>query len=283
VSWTAWVHGTERIRVQGASFSATRRRRSVSDSANDELVESDYDADRHEANQQNEPDRGLLPNLDACRIDNPHGDPDSTSKPREHEQDRSPAQQPFADPFPHGRMVAGVQPSACAHRHGRSESRQISAFRLRPWDDHAMTVEWPGMSTARVVAEDGLYLVVAQDADLTEVLEEADLGASGLAIEVHAEVLFISTIDPDQEFIDLEIRRFADAPEELLDELATEWGLWTFGQIRAESPIEVQTLERVPMCQVTDRAGDYEVALFGRTGQVGAESHLMLVWPEPGA
>jgi hypothetical protein len=64
------VQCTELVRVQGTALSVTRHGRSVSHSTNDELVESDNDADRHEVDQQNEPDRALSPHLDACHIDN---------------------------------------------------------------------------------------------------------------------------------------------------------------------------------------------------------------------
>jgi hypothetical protein len=136
-------------------------------------------------------------------------------------------------------------------------------------------------TNVRVPIEDGLYLIVAGKADLDEALEEADFDATGLALEAHAEVLFVSTIDPDTEWVELEIRQLAAAPDSQLDELASDWGPWDLGQIHAESPIEIQTQERVPICAVTDETGDYDVALFGRPTDQGVERHLLLVWPEP--
>ncbi len=133
----------------------------------------------------------------------------------------------------------------------------------------------------RVPIEDGLYLIVAREADLDEAIEEAAFDAVGLALRAHAEVLFVSTIDSEIEWVELEIRQLAAAPDGELDELASEWGPWDFGQIHAESPIEIHTQKRVPMCAVTDEAGDYDVALFGRPAAQGVERHLLLVWREP--
>ena len=133
----------------------------------------------------------------------------------------------------------------------------------------------------RVPIDDALYLIVAGDADLDEALEEAAFGTVGLTLEAHAQVLFVSTIDPETEWVDLEIRQLAAAPDGELDDLASEWGPWDFGQIHAESPVEIHTLERVPTGAVTKEAGDYEVALFGRPADQGVERHLLLVWPEP--
>lgn len=136
------------------------------------------------------------------------------------------------------------------------------------------------MDRVRVRVDDGLYLLVEEDADLAEVLGEVDLGAPGLDLEAHAGVLFVSTIDEEQEFVDLEIRRLAEAPDGLLDELAKSWGPWHLGQIHGDTPLDIQTIEREPVCQVTRSPGSYDVALFGRVDEHGAENHLMLVWPD---
>lgn len=121
-AFQALVQGVQLIRVQSASLATTWHWRSVSDSTNDEFIEGDYDADGHEEDQQNKPDGALSPYFEARHADNPDDDPNSAGKPREHEQDRNPAQQPFTDLLPHGPHVMPPTGTASAHRHERMGS-----------------------------------------------------------------------------------------------------------------------------------------------------------------
>lgn len=89
--------------IQSSFLVATWQRPPVLDTANDELVNGNRDADREKIDQENQPQRALSPYLHASGTDDPYGDTRGTDEPRNEEEHHGSAEYAFADSLPHNR------------------------------------------------------------------------------------------------------------------------------------------------------------------------------------